>query len=206
NPLLLRLLELSRFFLSYPTRVLALGLIKARSWGFSPSLLIRISFEHNTRLLFNSAFHRLATTCLRDLTSEDFKNRGVEIYVALATVKVDVQCHRQVVAAEPAVIDELLATTCSDKVACACDWHAVWWNGMGRFLLDGHNPLSWTVSIERFEGMEFGEMGAECKVKMLKLVRTGDVYAHSYNLITGVAAQLMQDIVEDMGEGSLGPS
>lgn len=200
NPLLLRLLELSRYFLSQPTRALALGVIKARQWGFNPSLMIQICFEYHTRILFSAAFHRLTSMYLRELTQDDIDNMGSHVYIALTKVKEDVQRHRQIVAAEEFPIEHH-AYTCSDKAACERDWHAVWWNGMGRFLLDGRNPLTWTVAMERFEAFNFGEMDVECRATMLKLVRSGDAYCLGYDLVTVVANHLMEGIAEETGDG-----
>ncbi|KAJ7042187.1 hypothetical protein C8F04DRAFT_1252165 [Mycena alexandri] len=203
SPLLLRLLELSRFLMSPPTRTMALNLIKARSFTFPPALLIHLSFEYGTKVLFIAAFHRLASSPLRDLTADDVNNIGMEVFVALAKVKELTQRHRHVVAAEEPII-EAHSSMCANNLACERDWHGVWWNGMGRFLLDGRNALSWTESVERFEAVEFGEMDADCRAKMLKLTRTGDAYAHSYNWITSVAETLMGGIAEELGDLRLG--
>ncbi|KAJ7183655.1 hypothetical protein C8R46DRAFT_1067557 [Mycena filopes] len=204
NPLLLRLLELSRYLISQPTRTVALNMIKARSFGFAPAQLIRLSFDYGTKVLFATAFHRLATSPLRDLTVDNLNSMGMDVFVALAKAKEIVQRHRQVVAAEEPIITHH-SSLCTDKFACERDWHAVWWNGMGRYLLDGRNALSWTESVDRFEALEFGEMDTDCRARMLKLTRGGDAYAHSYELITEVAETLMRDIIEELGDqGPLG--
>jgi hypothetical protein len=67
NELLLRLLELSRYFMSPQTRAPALAHIKARSFYFRPAKLIEISYEYQTKILFPAAFQHLAMTSLRAL-------------------------------------------------------------------------------------------------------------------------------------------
>lgn len=196
NNVLLRLLELSRYFLSQPTRSLALSIIKTRSSTFPASKLIHISYDYQTQLLFLTAFHRLVVTPLRELTNEDIDNIGIAAYVALSTAKEAIQEHRAIVAAEECPI-ETHTVDCTNSEACARDWHAVWWNGMGRFLLDGRNPLTWTDAMERFEKLDFGEMGAGCRVKVLNRVRGGDAYSHSYSLVNRVAYELMKGIDEE---------
>ncbi|KAJ7170520.1 hypothetical protein B0H12DRAFT_1246916 [Mycena haematopus] len=58
-PLLLRVLELGRYFISPATKELAFGVIKTRSYFLSPAKLINISLTYGSRFLFDAAFKRL---------------------------------------------------------------------------------------------------------------------------------------------------
>ncbi|KAJ7487939.1 hypothetical protein FB451DRAFT_1362561 [Mycena latifolia] len=202
NPLLLRLLELSRYFVSQPTRELVLNVIKSRSFYFTPAHLIQISYEYRTRTFFQAAFQRLASISLRDLKPEDIEKIGLVVYVALARLKEAIQQHRCILAAEEPQIHPIHghSADCQDKAACARDWHAIWWNGMGRFLLDGRNPLTWTDSIQQFERMDFGEMNPDCREKMLEIAHGGDGNAYVFSLISSVSDELMGGIIEDKVE------
>jgi hypothetical protein len=197
NELLLRLLELSRYFMSPQTRALALAHIKARSFYFRPAKLIEISYEYQTKTLFPAAFQHLATTSLRALRKEDVNMMGISVYVALARLKEAIQEHCCILAAEPPKFDPngpRHHSTCIDNTACARDWHAVWWNGMGRFLLDGRNPLTWAESVKQFERLEIGEMNPLCHSTMITLVHEGEGNGHIYGLISAATDKLMGDV------------
>ncbi|KAJ7203210.1 hypothetical protein C8J57DRAFT_1259775 [Mycena rebaudengoi] len=196
TPVLISLLELSHFFLSQPTRELALSVIRTNSYCFNPALLIHLSFKYQTRILFSAAFHRLASQKLRDLTPEARDQIGFLVFSKLANLKEALQEHRNIVSAEEPPI-KVHADDCQDNSACERDWHAAWWNGIGRFLLDGRHPLTWTDGMERFEKFEFSEMAQGCQTKMLDFVRGGDGYAHSYSMTDAVAKELMDTIEEE---------
>jgi hypothetical protein len=202
NEPLLRLLELSRYFISPPTRELALAHMKARSFYFRPAKLIQISYEYKTRVLFPIAFQRLVTTSLRALKKEDIDMMGTGVYVALARLKEAIEEHRRILAAEPPEFDPVNgpkhSSACINNAACAKDWYAVWWNGMGRFLLDGRSPLNWTESLQQFERLEIGEMNPSCHSTMLELVHDGEGSSHIYNLISAATDQLMGDVEEEI--------
>ena len=114
--------------MSQPTRELALHVIKTRSFYFPPAQLIHLSYEYRTRTLFATAFQRLASSALRDLTPEDVEWMGIGVYVALARLKEAVQQHRAILAAEEPEIHPIHGHSpdCGDKTACAQDWHSVW--------------------------------------------------------------------------------
>ncbi|OAX37998.1 hypothetical protein K503DRAFT_770914, partial [Rhizopogon vinicolor AM-OR11-026] len=50
------------------------------------------------------------------------------------------------------------ASNCREPVGCDEDWHAIWWNGMGRFLLDGRNPQPYGDAVKCFKNMQFGRV------------------------------------------------
>ncbi|KAJ7683338.1 hypothetical protein B0H17DRAFT_1205203 [Mycena rosella] len=183
NPVLLRLLELSRYFMSQPARELALHVIKTRSFYFPPAQLIHLSYEYQTKVLFATAFQQLASSSLRELKPADIQWMGYPVYVALARLKEAMQQHRSILAAEAPEIDPIRghSSECENKAACARDWHAAWWNG-------------------RFERMEVGEMNPKCRLKMMGIVNGGEGNSHGFDLISGVTEQLMGGIVEVVEE------
>jgi hypothetical protein len=174
--------------------------MKARSYYFRPAKLIEISHEYKTKMLFPIAFQRLATTSLRALEKEDIVMMGTSVYVALARLKEAIEEHRRILAAEPPEFDAVNGpshnSACISNAACAKDWYALWWNGMGRFLLDGRSPLNWTESLQQFERLEIGEMNPLCHSTMLELVHDGEGNGHIYSLISAVTDQLMGDMEE----------
>ncbi|KAJ6568792.1 hypothetical protein B0H19DRAFT_939417, partial [Mycena capillaripes] len=200
NPLLLRVLELSQYFLSQPTRELVLGVIKSRSYNFRPAELIHLSYKYHTKALFAVAFQRLASLRLRDLTEQDVDWMGMQTYVALARLKEALQQHRCILAAEAPEFDPVHGVAhgpdCRDHDSCSRDWRTTWWNGMGRFLLDGRNPLTWTDGMQQFEHLNFGEMDPTCRMKMLDVVRTEDGNRPVFHMIDGVSDKLIAGIEE----------
>ncbi|KAJ6526085.1 hypothetical protein B0H19DRAFT_1084691 [Mycena capillaripes] len=193
-------MKLSQYFLSQPTRELALGVMRNRSWHFRPAEVIHISYRYHTKVLFAVAFQRLVTSRLRDFTGRDVDWMGLRIYVTVARLKEAIQQHRCILAAEAPEFDLLNGVAhspdCRDHDSCSRDWHATWWNGMGRFLLDGRNPLTWTDAMQQFEHLNFGEMNPTCLMNMLDVVRTEDSNSHVYQMIDRVSEELMAGIEE----------
>ncbi|KAJ7923267.1 hypothetical protein B0H13DRAFT_2316646 [Mycena leptocephala] len=182
NPLFLRVLELSRYLISQPMREVVLSAMKARSLYFPPTQLIYLSYEYKTKAFFAVAFQRLISSSLRNLEKQDLIWMGFAVYEALARLKEAVQQHRCILAAEAPEFDPVHGPQhepgCKDNAACSQDWRAVWWNGMGRFLLDGRNPLT-------------------CRVKMLDFVHGEEGNGHVYSMIDGVSNKLIGGIIED---------
>ncbi|KAJ6497290.1 hypothetical protein C8R45DRAFT_1128887 [Mycena sanguinolenta] len=202
-PSLLRLLELARYFISPATKRVALSHLKTRAFHVHPAQLIHISFTHGAKLLFETAFRRLVLLDLRELTDQHVVWLGFKVYVALARLKEAIQQQRCILAAEgpqfrktPRGEGPAHGATCTDNNSCGEDWHCVGWNGIGRFMLDGRNPQTWADSVQQFEDFEFGRMNPQCVKTMLDKVRGGGGYGHVFDMIDGVAAQLMRDIVE----------
>ncbi|KAJ7162947.1 hypothetical protein C8R46DRAFT_1101964 [Mycena filopes] len=204
NPVLLGLLELGRYFMSHPTREFALQVIKTRGYYFPPAQLIYLSYEYNTRTLFTAAFQRLASSTMRALKPRDIEWMGLQVYVALARLQEAVQQQRSILAAEPPQFHRVLgpwhSPECQDNVVCERDWSATWWNGMGRFLLDGRSPLTWTDSTQQFEKMDFGEMNSACLTSMLEVIAGGEGNGYVFQMIAQVSDELMGKIDEVVAE------
>ncbi|KAK7057295.1 hypothetical protein R3P38DRAFT_3168804 [Favolaschia claudopus] len=213
-PLILSVLELGRFLISPVTKNHALQMIKARSYCFHPTLLISLSYQYRSRLFFVHAFRKLVAYDLRDLSYEQTDLLGMRVYVAFARLKESLAQHRAIIAAEePLFAKETKDETggknikvgpchhpgCKDHQSCEEDWHCVWWNGIGRSLLDGRNPLSWTESVKKLEAMHFGRMHLGCRQIILEYIEEDQLNGHGrvYDMIDAVSGMLLADIVED---------
>jgi hypothetical protein len=188
--------------MSPSTLEFALDNIHNHRWHFHPAELIKISHEFNTQLLFQNAFERLVKTPLRNLSNDHIHMLGFDNFITLVRLKEAAEEHQHLVACEPPLI-EAHHDSCTDNMLCSDDWYAVWWNIMGRSLLDARNPLLWDEAVKRLEKAEFGEMGDECKRTMLDLVSEGTGFAHPDVLIHTKAAALAQNIVEDGEEDEI---
>ncbi|KAJ7621639.1 hypothetical protein DFH06DRAFT_1143649 [Mycena polygramma] len=182
-PMLMALLELGHYLLSFP-----------------PALLIHICFKYGTKMFFDTAFHKLATGSLRDLTLQDVEWLDLSVYSALARLMEGMQEHRCILAAEPPEFDKKgivgppHTSDCKDNARCAEDWGRTWWNGMARFLLDGKNPLTYTESMDQFKRMDFGDMNAGCRYAMFDFVDSEVGNKHGYAMLAKVTAELMKRI------------
>ena len=67
---------------------------------------------------------------------------------------------------------------CQKQRKCYEEWCQVWWNGMGHYLLDGHNPQSYDAVVRQFKGLCFGNMDPECWKTMLTFVKAGRAFKH----------------------------
>lgn len=144
--------------------------------------------------MFCDAFKRLAEIPLRDITASHEGLIGPMVFSKLARVSQMVDEHRRIIAAEPPIID-IHALDCVDHVQCEMDWRAVWWNGMGRFLLDGRNPQSWNAAVEQFQLLQFGKMAEGCKEHIMAVVLRGTGFAHAETLVSNLGALLADALV-----------
>ena len=121
---------------------------------------------------------------------------GYDVFTMLVYVKalLDEQCH--IFAAEPPVMQH--AANCQDRDGCIEDWRAIWWNGMGRLLLDARNPQPFHDAFNRFQCLEFGRVGEDCKQLMLSQVMGMNVPAyHAQNFINGVRRRLVKKLIKE---------
>ena len=102
------------------------------------------------------------------------------------------ETHRRAIATEPPRV--LHAPACVNETLCEQHWRGTWWNGMGRFLMDGRSKLSFDEALSRFMPMNFGEMGAECKQATLKFVQDGDGFDHARELVAAYVISLDSSI------------
>jgi len=86
---------------------------------------------------------------------------GLDVFITLVYLKALLDEHCRIVAAEPPAMQH--APNCQNHEGCAEDWRAVWWNGMGRLLLDARNPQPFDDVFKCFKSLEFGRVADDCK-------------------------------------------
>ena len=116
---------------------------------------------------------------------------GPDIFSSLALAKAVLDEHCRIVAAEePHILTH--TDDCQLPSACEADWHGVWWNGMGRYLLDGRNPQPYDDAVRRFKSeMEFGCMGKGCKEAMFQLIDEGTAFKRADYFIDELCDRLL---------------
>ncbi|KAF8952072.1 hypothetical protein BDZ97DRAFT_2077812 [Flammula alnicola] len=191
---LVKLLQLSDYFVSPSTREYAIDQIQGKCFSFEPSELIGLSYQYHTRVFFRGAFERLVKTPFHSLSDEEVKIIGFENLFIIAKVKESVQEHHRIMATEPAQIRH--HRDCANNARCEEDWYAIWWNGIGRLLLDGRNVLPWDEVVSRFEKLSFGEVGEGCRRETINQLKLGEGYRHGDTLMRKVGDELAMKIKE----------
>ncbi|KAL4074518.1 hypothetical protein V8B97DRAFT_2022741 [Scleroderma yunnanense] len=121
--------------------------ILASAYHFHAAEIVHLSVTYHSWELFKHTFQHLLM--------------GNNTFVGLTYAKAVLEGHYCIIAAEPPSI--LHEDDCQDPDGCEEDWYAVWWNGMGRFLLDGQNPQPYNDAIKHFKDMHFGHVSSGCK-------------------------------------------
>ncbi|KAI6008895.1 hypothetical protein F5J12DRAFT_688222, partial [Pisolithus orientalis] len=108
---------------------------------------------------------------------------GMDTYLTYVYVRSHLDEYICMVTAEfPPIVH---SSSCQDHKGCAEDWAAVWWNGMGQLLLDGKNPWCLDKAIDHFKGLQFGQVGVDCKRHMFShIMNLNKPLAHSHQFIT----------------------
>ncbi|KAH7888174.1 hypothetical protein F5I97DRAFT_1829012 [Phlebopus sp. FC_14] len=132
---------------------------------FHPAELIDIARNYHIPKLFHHAFSELMEIPITLITRQDHELMGIPVFITLH------------------------ASERQDPISCTNDWHAIWWNGMGRFLLDGRNPQPFDDAIKWFREMNFGRVNEKCKAHMLRIINEGLAFRnvtkiHSGRLLT----------------------
>ena len=139
--------------------------IEAASWCFHPAELLNLATTYQLPMLFHQAFHGLTNLSLTQLSKAHHLLISSDLFTSLALTKAVVDEHCRIIATkEPHIL--MHANNCQDPTACEVDWHGVWWNGMGCYLLDGRNPQPYDEAVRQFRlEAELGRMGKGCKEK-----------------------------------------
>ncbi|KAF8121480.1 hypothetical protein EV363DRAFT_1185666 [Boletus edulis] len=165
------------------TKEFVINRIHASAWCFHSAELMDIATTYRIPSLFRTAFRSLANISLTELTKAHRVMIGLKTFASVALAKSVLDQHCRIIAAEEPHI-HVHADDCQDTVACATDWHGVWWNGMGRYLLDGRNPQPYEDAVRRFKTeMQFGRMGKGCREKMFELLEEGSAFQHADHFI-----------------------
>ncbi|KAF9236043.1 hypothetical protein BU15DRAFT_77351 [Melanogaster broomeanus] len=172
------------------TKVFVVNCLKAARRRFHPAEIIGIAVSYTIPELFRLAFRDLTEVPIPELTKLHRIKMGSEVFIAVAYAKALLDTHYRIVAAEEPPI-RTHANDCQDSASCEEDWHAIWWNGMGRFLLDGRNPQPYRAAVRRFKEMRFGRVGKGCKEAMFKLIDEGAASKAAEHMITEVCDRLV---------------
>lgn len=118
---------------------------------------------------------------------------GIPVFIHLVYAKAVLDDHCRIVAAEePRIL--VHADDCRYPTACEEDWHAAWWNGMGRFLLDGRNPQPYRDAAKRFKEMTLGRVNEKCKAFMFRMIDEGDAFNAVDCFITDICDRLVEQL------------
>ena len=180
-------LRISDFIISPSLRAFVLQSLDFRKWFFPAADLLYISRKFNTKRFFVHAFKRVVDMNIWDLSDEDIMKMSIPIFMAAVRMMEAATEYRRIVACEPPPMVNH-CNECHNHVQCAIDWHGTWWNGMGRFLLDGRNPLTYTEAFNRFQALQFGAVTEGCKQAMFAFIKDGGVF-HRASARTQVFAQ-----------------
>lgn len=117
---------------------------------------------------------------LSEITLIDAQMMGVDPLLIVAKTKENMHLHHHNVACNPPELTHSME--CVDFKACNDDWRTVWWNEMGRSLMDAENPLGWAEAVKRFRKAEFGRMCIECRDDILSEMALGSGFYRGYEI------------------------
>ncbi|KAH7919857.1 hypothetical protein BV22DRAFT_1022256 [Leucogyrophana mollusca] len=201
----IELLQMSDLYMSQRAREFAIQHISNRKFHHNPLQLLSLASRYQVATLFTFAFKQVVPLRFSSIPLEDRRTIDSVVWAALFEVKERLDEHRRIVACEePPMIH---APGCSNPDQCAADWHQLWWNGMGRFLLDGRNPQPYDDAVTRFEKLEIGEIDDDCWNGMLDIVKRNGAFKHDQNLVeetsNGLAAGLLLEPVYGADEDDI---
>lgn len=176
------------------TKQFVVNCIEAANWRFHSAELMNLAITFRLPDLFRTAFRRLTDISLTHLTKNHRSMIGSNVFINLALAKAILDRHRRIIAAEePPILTH--ADDCQDPPCCEADWHCVWWNGMGRYLLDGRNPQPYEEAVRRFKSeTQFGRVGKGCREVMFKLLDEGAAFKHVDRFIDQLCDHLVQEL------------
>ena len=153
-----------------------------RGYIFHPSKLIYISTEYNLPMLFDCGFSWLCTIPLAKLKECHCLQLRPDVLAAYICIMGHLDEHRHMVASEPPKMQHSKA--CQDLSGCSEDWCIIWWNSMGRLLLDARNPHSYEDVMNHFKTLKFGQVTGACKQNMFDNIIDPSIPSyHSRSLI-----------------------
>ncbi|KAF5321767.1 hypothetical protein D9619_001188 [Psilocybe cf. subviscida] len=189
---LVRALQLSKFLISPLLRDTALNHIRARRYEFSLAEIFKICRDLPTRQFVEYAFRRLLELQPRWslLPADDIQTVGFPVMVAAVQVRDGIETHRRLVAGEPPILTH--APTCTDTTRCTDDWVQIWWNIIGRYLLEAREDVSWDQAVEKLLQCDFGAMDRLCLQSALDIVKGGDPMLAESRFISNATEQVMK--------------
>jgi len=164
------------------------------SWRFHSAELMELAITYRLPNLFRMAFKGLTERSLIQLTKPQRAMIGQDVFMSLALAKTVLDEHCRIVAAEEPRISAH-ADDCQDPSSCEMDWHCVWWNGMGRLLLDGRNPQPYDDAVKCFKSeVQFGRMGRGCRDMMFQVLDEGEAFKHADHFVDDLCDRLIKDL------------
>ncbi|KAG2089237.1 uncharacterized protein F5147DRAFT_587260 [Suillus discolor] len=168
--------------------------ISTARYRFHPAKLINLAIKYHVRSIFPYAFQQLAETPITELTHAHRELMGNEVFLNVIYVQAALDSHRRIIAAEePKIL--MHSNECQDPTGCNKDWHAIWWNGMGHFLLDGRNPQPYDDAVKRFKELQFGRVSEGCKDLMFKILDQGAAFKHAKQFLSETCSFLVEKLV-----------
>ncbi|KIM55066.1 hypothetical protein SCLCIDRAFT_30673 [Scleroderma citrinum Foug A] len=192
DEMMVQLLQLSQKYQSKSAREHGLKRLQNRLWHISPTKLVSISLKYQIKDVFEHAFSQLVQLHVNKL---DCDILTIPVWNTLIMAKEQLDLHRRIVACEPPPMVHL--TRCQDRKTCDDDWRQVWWNGMGRFLLDGRNPLSFDDAMRQFQDFDYGAVCPDCWRQMLDFCKQGKAFTHERRLIDNTCQELASRLIKE---------
>ncbi|KAI5982410.1 hypothetical protein EDD15DRAFT_2323847 [Pisolithus albus] len=190
------LLELSRIYEAQDVRKYAIKLLSITDqYTFKPIDLASIALKYQIKDIFCRAFRQLVHWRINDIKDSEFDLLDSPVWRFLFRLRERLDIHRRIVACEPPRL--VHSVRCEDHRRCHDDWCQLWWNGMGRFLVDGRNPQSFDHAILQFQGLSYGSMNPECWRKMIKCVKEGKAFVHEDDLVDRAVRGLAEIIIPE---------
>lgn len=137
---------------------------------FPPADCLRFAQQYHIQGLVKRAFERLLKKTINSIQDEDCEKMGFRVYRELTKIKEAIDVHRRILTTEPPRI-HCHDRSCFRPELCEAHWEDAWWNGMGRFLMDPYQTMTFECALEHFERLQFGEMGEKCKEALFKRIR-----------------------------------
>lgn len=170
-------------------------------YRFHPAQLINIAIKYHVRSVFSFAFQQLAETPITEITHAHRELMGNDVFLNVVYVQAALDHHRRIVAAEePKIL--MHSNECHNPTGCNEDWHAIWWNGMGRFLLDGRNAQPYGDAVKCFKKMSFGRVSEGCKEIMFKILDQGVAFQHAEHFVSEACQFLVEKLVFEPSSSS----
>ncbi|KII85216.1 hypothetical protein PLICRDRAFT_178954 [Plicaturopsis crispa FD-325 SS-3] len=140
----------------------------------------------------------ISNTSYQQLSEDHFLRLGMPFVARMCYARESLERHLRIVACEPPSFTH--APDCTSNMQCDEDWRAVWWNIMGRCLLDGRAPKTWEGAVERLTGSEFGNMPYACVQAGMNVVRGGKAFHVGEAFAANAAEEFAREMIvyEDM--------
>ncbi|KAG2069312.1 hypothetical protein BDR04DRAFT_710620 [Suillus decipiens] len=119
---------------------------------------------------------------------------GQEVFLNIIYIQAVLNHHHWLVAAEELKF-LMHSDDCQDPTGCSEDWHAIWWNGMGWFLLDARNPQPYSDAVKHFKELKFGWVSGGCKELMFKSLDQGATFHHAEHFISEASHILVKKLI-----------